>query len=171
MKFSVEHTFRGITLAEYERLYFDEDFNAALCAKVRLSRQVKKNERTDSSVSRIVKVGPDREIPKPVAKVLGVDRIEYEEHIDYRFGSFRGRWQTIPMVLPNKVKSEGTFAFTEVPGGVRRLVDGDIDVRILGIGSVIEKFIVSDVERSYEDAARFTQGYIDEGRHRSVGNA
>jgi len=166
MRFSVEHVFRGITLAEYERLYFDEDFNVALCAAVRLSRNVKKNTRSDEAISRIVKVGPDREIPKPVQKVLGVERIEYEEHVDYRFGTFKGRWQTIPGVLPNKVKSEGSFSFTETAGGVRRLVEGDIEVRILGVGSVIEKFIVSDVEKSYADAAAFTQRYIDEGKHR-----
>ena len=38
MKFHADHEFTGITLAEYERLHFDEEFNIALCKAVKLAR-------------------------------------------------------------------------------------------------------------------------------------
>lgn len=167
MHFRAEHTFRGITLAEYEQLYFNEAFNIALCQTVKLSRNVESIDRDEKKIKRAVKVGPDREVPKPVAKILKADRIEYTEHLDYTFGSYRGTWRTIPNLMPSKVRSEGTFSFAEAPGGVRRVVEGDIDVKILGVGGVVERFIVSDVEKSYEDAARFTQRWIDDGKHKA----
>lgn len=167
MHFSVTHVFRGITLEEYEQLYFDEAFNEALCSTVKLSRQVIKIDRTDTGIHREVKVGPDREIPKPVAKVLKADRIEYTEHLDYKWGAFKGTWETIPTIMPTKVSTSGTFRFEASGDGVRRVVDGDISVKILGVGGVVEKFIVADIERSYDDAARFTQRWIDQGKHKA----
>ena len=95
MKFRAEHTFRGITLEEYEKTYFNEDFNIALCKAVKLARTKIKFEEKDGHIERVVKVGPDREIPAPAAKILGANRIEYTEHLDYDLGSYRGVWKTI----------------------------------------------------------------------------
>jgi hypothetical protein len=82
MKFIAEHTFRGLSLADYEKLYFDEAFNIALCKAVNLDRTVVKREEKDGHLSRAVRVSPrDREIPGPLVKVLGSSRIEYTEHV------------------------------------------------------------------------------------------
>jgi hypothetical protein len=43
-------------------------------------------------------------------------------------------------------------------------VEGDVKVKLLGVGTLIERFIVADVERSYEQAAAFTQRWIDSGK-------
>ena len=67
----------------------------------------------------------------------------------------------MPNIFPNKVTIEGTFSFEESSVGVKRIIGGAITVKVLGIGAVAEKFIVADVERSYDDAARFTQDWID----------
>lgn len=162
MRFAVTHTFRNITPEQYENLYWDEDFNIALCREVKLHRVLKARTVEGNNLYREVVVGPDREVPKPVARFLGSDRIEYTEIATYTFGTYRGTWKTIPSVLANKVVAEGTFEFQPDANGVRRVVQGDISVKILGVGGVAEKFIVSDVEKSYEDAARFTQRWIDE---------
>ncbi len=171
MKFRVEHTFTGISLEDYEKLHFDEEFNIALCKAVKLSREVVKLENTDERFERRVKVGPDREIPKAVKKVLKADRIEYEEHLVYHWGTYKGTWETTPSVLANKVETKGTMGFTKVATGVKRWSEGEIKVKILGVGGVAEKFIVSDVEKSYDDAAKFTQKWITEHADRYAENA
>jgi len=165
MHFRIEHVFKGIGLDEYESLYFDEDFNIALCNEVRLARKVVANSRDDKKIDRRLIIGPDREVPGPVQKVLKTDRIEYEEHVKHTFGTYAGTWETIPNIMPSKVTSKGTYRFEACPGGVKRIVEGDISVKILGVGGVIEKFIVDDVKKSYEDAARFTQKWVD--RHQA----
>lgn len=168
MSFNIEHVFRGITQQEYETLYFDEDFNIALCKAVNLARTVVSIERDDAQIDRRVMVGPDREVPKAIQKVLKADRIEYEEHVRYKFGSYVGTWETTPNILPSKVISKGGFQFKDSPGGVIRVVSGEVTVKIFGVGGVIERFIMEDVKKSYDDAAKFTQQWVDSGKHKSA---
>lgn len=164
MKFRVEHVFKGITLKDYEALYFDEAFQIAQCQAVKLHRTLVKREVTDGRLVRAVKVGPDREIPAPVAKVLGANRIEYTEHVDYVLGSNKGTWKTVSSLLTDKVDASGTFSFRETPAGIARVVEGEVSVRIFGIGGIVEKFVGADIERSYGDAAKFMQQWIDDGK-------
>jgi len=162
VKFRIEHTFKNITIDDYEKLHFDEEFNIAMCEAVKLSRDVQKIDDDGKKFHRAVKVGPDREIPAAMKKVVKVDRIEYEERIDYTWGSYAGTWETIPNIMPSKVITKGKLGFKEVAGGVQRWSEGEIKVKILGVGSMVEKFIVADVEKSYEEAARFTQQWIND---------
>ncbi len=162
MKFRVEHLMKDISLANYEKLYFDEEFNTALCKAVKLSRTLDKRDLKDGFLKRSVRVGPEREIPAPVAKILGASRIEYTEHLEYKMGSNKGTWKTVSSIMTDKVESSGTFEFKEHKGGVQRIVEGDIRVKIFGVGGIVEKFIVADVEKSYADAAQFTQKWISD---------
>ena len=161
MKFRVQHSFSNISMAEYEKLYFDEDFNTALCTAVKLARTLVSREVKGGHISRVVTVGADREIPAFAAKLLGSNRIEYTEHLEYDFGSGRGTWKTKSSLLTDKVNCHGTIAFSESGSKVTRVVDGDIKVKIFGVGGVVEKFIVADIEKSYDRAAAFTQDWID----------
>lgn len=161
MKFRAEHTFKGISLADYEKLYFNEDFNIKLCQAVKLAREVIEIESDDTKIHRVVKVGPDRVLPAPVAKILGTDRIDYTEHVDYTFGDFKADWKTISSVMTDKVDSKGTLTFRETGSGVTRIVEGDIKVKLFGVGKVVERVIVAETEKSYADAAAFTQTWID----------
>ncbi len=160
MKFRAEATFTDIPLADYEALYFDDAFNDEMCKAVRLERTLLKKERTGDIIVRHTRVAPiGREIPAPVAKVIGASRIEYVEELTYDFAKHTGVWQTIPQVLPDKVETKGTLAFLSTGAGCTRISEGDINVKIFGVGGIVEKVIVGDVEKSYEDAARFTREY------------
>ncbi|OGQ79636.1 MAG: hypothetical protein A2289_10380 [Deltaproteobacteria bacterium RIFOXYA12_FULL_58_15] len=152
---------KRISLADYEKLYFDEEFNVALCKQVKLSRDLIKREEKDGKLERVVRVSPDREIPKPVAKVIGSNRIEYTEYVQYEYGKHLAKWYTKSSVLSDKVETHGEVRFAEVPGGVKRILNGEITVKIFGVGKIIEKFVAADIERGYEDAAKFTQQWID----------
>lgn len=165
MKFSVEHVMQGVSLLEYETLYFDEDFNVALCQSVSLQRELLERTLQDNHIHRAVRVGAQREIPKPVAKILGSDRIEYVEHVEYTMGSFFGHWHTISSLLTDKITSEGTFKFVAEGHNVKRIVDGEVCVKIFGLGSVIEKHIIADVEQSYAQAAAFTNRWLQSHAH------
>lgn len=160
MKFRAAHIIHDVSLADYEQLYFDEAFSIALCKTVQLRRQLISRQLDGSRLQRVVCVGPQREIPAPVAKVLGAERIEYTEHIDYSFGSFAGRWHTVSSVMPDKVQSFGSFSFAAQGAHVLRVVEGEINVKVFGLGKIIERFIVADVEKSYAQAAAYTNTYL-----------
>lgn len=160
MKFKSEHRFSGISLAQYEQLYFDEAFNIALCQAVGLQRTLIAREESGGRLHRVVRVSPEREVPAPVAKILGSARLEYTETVDYTLGSGRGTWSTKSSVLTDKVDSRGTFSFVGQGDSVIRTVDGEIAVRLTLVGGVVEKFIVADVEKSYDKAAEFTRNWL-----------
>jgi hypothetical protein len=160
MKFRVAHTYEGVTFHEYEALYFDEPFNIELASSVKLGRTLVKLEKTPERIVRHVRVEPAREIPGPVAKVLGGHKFSYVEELDYEVGTGKGRWRTIVAVMTEKIDSQGTLEFIAVPGGVERVVAGDIKVSLFAVGGIIEKFVVGDVEKSYAAAAAFTREYL-----------
>ncbi len=165
MKFKSEYTFRGIDLNDYEKLYFNEDFNIELCATLKLARELVDLKADDNQIVRVVKVGPDRTLPGPVAKIVGSDRIDYEEHIRYTFGSYKADWHTVSSVMTDKIDSRGTVEFKKAGSdGVTRIVSGEIKVKIFGVGKVVEKVIVAETEKSYADAGGFTQAWIDKAR-------
>jgi hypothetical protein len=66
--------------------------------------------------------------------------------------------------MPDKVDTRGTLEFSATAGGTKRIVRGEIKVSVFGIGGIVEKFIVADVEKSYGDAAEFTRGWLKKGK-------
>jgi len=162
VKFKVEHLFKNVTIQAYEQLYFDEKFNISLCQAVNLERELVHRNIENNILQRSTKVRPKRTLPRPVAAVMGTAKIEYTENISYALGSHQGTWQTISGVLSDKIESKGTVQFIDRPDGVIRIIEGEIRVKIFGVGSMVEKLIVADVEKSYAEAASFTQKWLDE---------
>jgi hypothetical protein len=160
MKFRVEHAFSGTSLKAFETLFFDEPFNIALCAALKLSRTLVSREEKNGTLRRVTQVAAQRDIPAAVAKVLGSNRIEYLETLEYPMGSNRGTWKTVSSLLSDKVDSAGSFSFAANGSQIVRVVDGYVKVKIFGLGTVIERFIVADIEQGYEQAAQFMQDYI-----------
>ncbi len=161
MKLHVKHTFSGITLEQYGELYFDESFNEYLCRGVNLLRNVKEKKLDGTRLTRITTVSPDRVIPAPLAKVIKMDRLEYDEELHYDTGAYKGTWKiNVPGPIGSKFSAGGEFVFREVAGGVERELWGDVSVKVPLVGSKIEKLIMADVEKSYETAAAQTSQYI-----------
>lgn len=160
MKFRAEHTFASLSLKAFEQLFFDEPFNEAMCQDVAIERRLLKRQLSDGHLSRQVMVHPERQIPGPIAKLTGGQKIGYTEDLDYVFGSFAGTFSCTPTVMAERVLTAGTFRFEARGNDVVRIVEGDVTVKVFGVGKIIERFIVTDVERSYEDAARFTAQYL-----------
>jgi hypothetical protein len=179
MDLSIDHVF-AIAPLDYARLYFDEEFSAAICAHVRLGRTVLRLDRTPERIVRHVRCEPVRDIPAPLAKLLrrgpsrasrglAADgahaRFHYVEEIDFDLVALRGRWRVVPSVFSSKVDASGTLAFEPVdhdPGAVRRAVRGQVAISVLGVGGLAEKWVVGEVQRSYADASVFTRRYLDQ---------
>ena len=164
MKFRIEHVLPGIDLAGYEELYFDEPFHAALAEAVKINRELLRFDRGPERIVRHVCVQPRREIPAPVAKLLGGKRLSYIEELEYQVGRYHGTWRIVPPVLADKIAIGGTLDLEAAAGGVRRVLAGAIDVTLFGLGGLVEKVVVSNVVKSYDDAAAFTAQWILAGR-------
>jgi hypothetical protein len=159
MELSIDHTF-ALTPAEYARLYFDEPFSIALCAHVKLDRAVLHLERSPGRIVRQVRYEPIRDVPAPLAAMIGSVRFHYVEEIDLDLATFRGRWRVVPSVFADRVKAAGTLDFEPAPGGVKRVARGEVTVSVLGVGGLVERFVVGEVLKGYADASSFTRAFL-----------
>lgn len=162
MKFVAEHAFEAVSLPAFERLFFDEAFNEAMCKQVAIERELRSREVLGQRLVREVMVYPERQVPGPIAKLIGNTKIGYSEALEYTFGDYRGTFRCTPTAMADRVTTEGIITLEARGNSVVRRVTGEVKVRVFGVGGVIERFIVADVEKSYEDAAKFTVRYLQE---------
>jgi uncharacterized protein DUF2505 len=156
----VEHAFTGVTRARFEDLFFDEAFNTALGVKLRLGRRVLRFERTADRVVRHVRCEPDHDPDSPAKQVFGSSRASFVEELEYDLRSHRGRWRTIPNMFTDRVRNAGTLEIDELADGVRRVVRGEVVVKLFGFGRLVEKMIVAEIEKSYATTAAFTTEWL-----------
>ena len=161
MHFCVEHMISGVDITAFEKLFFAENFNIALCEHLQMYRQLQDLQENNGVLTRAVRVTPQRAVPAILRKVLKNQPLTYTEFIEYRHGSLQGTYRIETMLLSDKISSAGLFAFEPRAQGILRRVAGDVVVNIFGVGSLIERFVVADVEQSYALAAAFTQTWID----------
>jgi hypothetical protein len=160
MKYVIEHTFAGLSLPEFETLFFDEEFNVALSETLKLGRTLVRLDRTPDRIVRHTRCEPKREPGSAAAKLFGDKRAGWFEELEYDVGKFFGRWKTIPSVMTDKIESSGTVEFVAAPGGVRRIVKGEVTVSIFGVGRQIEKAIVAGTEKGYAAGVDFTATWV-----------
>lgn len=160
MHFVASHTFRVPSPGALAELYFDEPFNEALCANGKLRRELLSLQREGDLLRRAVRVEPERTLPASAAKWLGAERFGYVEHMAFDFAALHGTWRIEPALLGEKIHSSGTLSFVATPDGAQRKVEGEFKVKVFGLGGTIERFVVGDVEKSYDEAAAFTARYL-----------
>jgi hypothetical protein len=162
VKLLIEHVIAGITPAAYETLHFDEAFNTALGVELGLGRTLVRLDRTATRIVRHVRCTPRRAASSDAAQVLD-DRAAFVEELDYEIGQLRGTWRTIPSVFADRVRSSGTLELAAVPGGTRRIVRGEVTVALFGLGRLVERKIIAEMEKTYAGAARFAEAWLVRG--------
>jgi len=168
MKFSIKNVFTGITLAQYESLFFDKTFNEAMMPVAGLKRREELEAREEKGIiHRRLHVVPERDFPPPLNKFIKGE-LSYIEIGAFDPAAHHQKWTSEISVLPDKVKLGGDVTFKAVPAGVERVVSGTCTVSIFGLGGVIEKIIVDNLEETYAKVSKFTQQYIDAGKASQV---
>jgi uncharacterized protein DUF2505 len=160
MNVLIDDLFTGITCAEYESLYFDEDFNRLVGRELRMGRLLLHFERRPDRIQRKVQYEPERDPDSPAGQAFGTSRASFIEELDYDPRSRRGSWRTIPNLFPERVSNAGTIEFVEAPNGTRRIVRGAVKVSLFGFGRLVERMIVSEIVKSYANTTRITNDWI-----------
>ena len=104
---------------------------------------------------------PDRELPKPLAKLLGSNKLVYEQQCHLDRSQNQLTWEVIPAVFTDKITAKGTLTVVPTETGCVREVIGDVDVKVRLIGGRIEKAIISDVKKSYDRAAQVRMAHLE----------
>ncbi len=161
----IVHTYNVSEDTFWDKVFFDEDYNRRLYLEALKFHdwKIEKHEDKGSEIYRAINVAPRLgDLPGPMKKVLG-DNIRYTEAGVYDKSKRRYRINIIPNRLADKLKVSGEL-YTEPVGEkqCRRIFEATIEVNVFGLGGLMEKRFVSDLERSYEVGAKFTNQYAEE---------
>jgi hypothetical protein len=161
----VEHTFNCSEATYWDRLFLDAEYNERLFKgelKFPVCRELSREER-GGTLHRVVEVVPYvGELPAAIKAVIG-EGIGYQERgvLDRAAKTYK------VVVVPNKLADKLSIKvdlWTIADGDTRcrRKAKADVSVKIFGVGGAIEKRMLSDLERSYQKSADFTNRFLAE---------
>jgi hypothetical protein len=165
MRFAIKHLLETDVDTFWHKIFFDDAFNRALCVdhlKFRIFKTLDFKQEPNGVITRRVENGPPAEVPKVVAKALG-DSVNYVEEGRFDPASRKWSFSVIPAVAANKIRTVGEL-WVEPRGEKRieRFIEVDIQVKIFGIGSMVEQLIEKQTRDLYDRAASFTNQWIRE---------
>jgi hypothetical protein len=134
-------------------MYWDAAFDKALSEQSSVTRELIAEREEGDLMIRRLRFTPHKDLPRPVAKLLGTKKLIYEQENRWDRANSTMTWEVIPSILPGKLSAKGTFKVTQTATGCEQVVEGDIDVKVRLIGGRIEKTIVEEVRKSYDRTA------------------
>ena len=161
----IEHVYEVSEDTFWEQVFLDEEYNRRLYMEGLKfeSYALKEQEESENEVKRTIDVTPRLgDLPGPMKKVLG-DNMSYLEKGVYDKTKRRYHVDIVPATLANKIKVKGEL-HTEPAGDkqCRRIFEATVEVKVLGLGRMMEKRIVDDLQKGYSRGARFTNEYVKE---------
>lgn len=164
MRLVVDQRFARVTLARFVACYLSEEFNEAVArvSGLKSRRLVDEKVGSDGRRDRRVRMQPDVKLPAAIERLAPIDKITYDEVSSYDPATHSMRYQ-IDSAANDRVKVAGMIRFIEDGDGVRRTIDGVIEVNApLGLGGVIERFIEAETQKGYAKIGAFLQQFLDE---------
>lgn len=119
---------------------------------------------TDTEIRRTTKGRPKiANVPGPVAKILG-DGFGYTETGSMKKGERVWHYKLVPSTMPDKIRQEGTVR-TEVagPGKIRRVVELVLEVKIFGIGGMVESTTEKQLREGWDASAAYLNTWVTKG--------
>jgi hypothetical protein len=156
MRLNVSHRF-GCTPETFWNMYWDDSFEEVLNSSTDVNRELLEDSDDGKIYYRKLRFTPANDLPRPAAKVLGTNKLIYEQENTFDRSKSEMIWRVLPSLLPGRLNAGGLMKVTPDGSGCRLEVTGDIEVKVRFIGGQIEKMVVGQVESSYDklaDAAR-----------------
>jgi hypothetical protein len=165
VRYVIKHTFNTDETTFWGKIFFDPAYNEALFQrhlKFNVYRVLELDKQPDGSVHRRVECAPPVEVPSAAKKILG-ETTSYVE--DGRFDPKNRRFsvEVIPKMGGDKIKTQVRM-WVEPRGDkkIDRIVEVDNEVKVFGVGKILEAFIEKQTRSSYDQAAVFTNQWIAE---------
>jgi hypothetical protein len=163
MRIEIRDTYAIDNDEYWDEVFFDDAYNAALYGPGMGFDGREIIEQTTGEDGRVVRrrmrVDPKLDAPAPVKKALGGSTAYTEE--GQMSADRRWKYRIIPARMADRIRIEGEM--WGEPAGEGRMVRVariDVDVRIFGLGKVIEKFVEKSMRDAYRDATRFTNEWL-----------
>ena len=158
MKFQLEHVLPASADTSWQTI-MSEDFANQSYAESGTQRELLSQEERNGKIYSVVKVKVNEELPPMAAKVLGTRQLSWTQQQIIDNSTRTMQWQ-IKIPGADKVEAAGSFKVIAFGEQSKRLVEGDVKVKIPLVGRKAEEHICRKLEDSYEKSARFTQQWL-----------
>jgi len=143
MRFSVEQVFPG-PLERVEAALLDPAFLSSLASLPKLGApQLLDVTENGTTVHRQVRYRFTGDLSPAVTAVVDPAKLTWVEDAVVDRTTHRTTFRILPDHYGNRLKCSGTFVLSDVPGGVRRVLDADLRVSFPLVGGKVERAIVS----------------------------
>jgi len=160
VKATIESVFRVSPDVFWQRLFFDADYNAGLYRELGFeSYEVLSLKRHDDGrIERSLRAEPPLSGPDLLKRQLR-GRIYYVEEGTY--DPARGVWEFVnrTSVAAGSTHIAGVITVTPHAEGMAHVVELDVRVSALGLGSLVERAIEKNTRESYRTTTRYTNEY------------
>lgn len=164
-KARIEHIFNCSADTYWSKVFFEEEYNRRMFLEALNfeSYKVVSLDDTDAQTTRVVDAVPRiGDLPAPLKK-LAESGIGYREKVVFDKKTKRVKVDVEPASLKGKLFITGEIRCEPVGDKqCRRIYETVIEAKIFGVGGMVEKRLLSDIEKSYADAAKFTNAYLAE---------
>jgi hypothetical protein len=159
----IEHNFDCDEDTFWEKIFFAEQFNRQMYLEhLKFKRwEVADFRETDTLIHRTVNVTPTvGELPGAIKSLIG-DSFGYSEEGTFDKKLRRFRVKVVPTVLADKLTVRGEIWLQpQSTNRCKRIFDAQVSVKMFGVGGIIEKRIIADLQLSYNAGAAFTTEYL-----------
>jgi len=161
----VEHVFNCSEETFWTKVFFDDEYNRKLfqeTLRFPVWRVLKSEDRGDEVRRTIEASPPIGDLPGPLKAVIG-DSAGYEERGVFNKKTHRYQVQVVPNRMADKV-TVNVEMWTEPMGDTKckRFARASATAKIFGVGGMLEKKLLGDLEKSYEKSAAFTNAFVSE---------
>jgi hypothetical protein len=162
MKFELVHTFDADIETFQHAVFYDAELNKRLLKMPNVSdRVVKELEDKGDTATRLMFIEVAAAVPKEVRSILG-DKLGWHE-----FATLDKKKHVISFEIKPTVKlpleCKGQYAMHPEGGGkIRRVISGDVNVKIPLLGKTIEKVIVGQLSTTFELDYEIVRDYVNE---------
>jgi len=159
----IEHTFECDEDTFWKEIFFAEDFNRSMYLdRLHFKKwEIVEFRETDSTIYRTVDVIPKvDDIPSSIKSLVG-ENLGYREEGSFDKAKKRFTLNVVPSFMADKVSVRGSTWVEQLgPSKCRRLFEAQVSVKVFGVGSIIERRIIADLQLSYNAGATFTAEYL-----------
>ena len=162
MKITISHDFNCDPETFWSKIFGNLEFDTALYRdELRFPGFEQLEARTDGDrMTRRCRITPRQDAPAPVQKLLG-GQFSYIEEGSFDKKTQRYRFKIVPSSLADKLRIDGEMRSEPMgPGKMKRVAEINIEVKIFGLGGMVEGFVSRSMQDSYAQAAAFTNRWI-----------
>lgn len=144
-------------------IFEDPEFDRRLEAETGVRREViEEQEGEDGVLYKKLRCISLKDLPAMMQKALGTEHLEFvqENRLDLKKSELK--WSVVTPFLTDRVDAGGTTRVEKTDTGSRRIVDGEILIRLPVVGKKMEAKLGGNIQESYEKAAEIARKMVAE---------